>query len=319
MNTEIGQDIKKAKDFLQKRQLVAIPTETVYGLAGNAYDEQAILKIFEIKQRPKFNPIIIHLDRLEKAKQLTTHIPEIVFSLADRFWPGPLTILLKKSNRVPGVLTAGLPYVGIRIPNHQVALSLLSKLDFPLAAPSANPFGYVSPTQPNHVYTNMKGKIPYILDGGECSIGIESTVVGFEKEKIIVHRLGGITLEELRETGVPVMIQNHSKLNSKAPGMLASHYSPKTKLMLGDIDKNFEKCDNPKKVGVLSFNQHSKLPNVHQKILSPTGNLQEAAKNLFTFMRDLDDCDLEYILAEKLPDSELGTSINDRLMRAAVK
>ena len=177
MHTITGTDIEKAKQFLMNGELVAIPTETVYGLAANALNEEAVIKIFEVKNRPSFNPLIIHCDSWQTAQQYVQQVPEKAHLLAEKFTPGPLTFLLAKRNIIPDLVTAGSEKVAIRIPNHPLALALLQSLDFPLAAPSANPFGYISPTTAAHVFENLNEKIPYILDGGSATIGLESTIM----------------------------------------------------------------------------------------------------------------------------------------------
>jgi L-threonylcarbamoyladenylate synthase len=183
---ECGTDIEKCAQLLREGKLVAIPTETVYGLAANAFNQDAVVSIYEAKNRPFFDPLIIHTDSVDKAKNFVSFFPEKAKRLADVFWPGPLTLLLPRSNEVPDVVTSGLDNVAIRVPDHELTLKLLEQLDFPLAAPSANPFGYVSPTEPEHVQKQLGNKIPYILDGGKCKVGIESTIIGFDGEDTMV-------------------------------------------------------------------------------------------------------------------------------------
>lgn len=312
---EIGSDIGKAVELLNRNEIIAIPTETVYGLAGNALNEEAILKIYEAKNRPKFDPLIAHSNSLEKVHDLVKNIPEIAQLLASSFWPGPLTLLLNKKKSVPDLLTSGLDRVAVRIPNHPLALNLLSKLDFPLAAPSANPFGYVSPTSADHVQNQLGDKISYILDGGECSVGLESTIIGFENDQAIVHRLGGIQLEDIERVIGKVKVQTNNSSNPQAPGMLKSHYSPGRKVIIGDIASNLStsKTDN---VGVISFMKSFGMEN--EFILSPEGNLQEAARHVFKALRYMDRPDVEVVFAEYLPEEGLGRAINDRLRRASV-
>src|SRR6478735_1162446 len=190
---EIGKDIVLAKQLLENGDLVAIPTETVYGLAGNALSATSVAKIFSTKNRPQFDPLIVHVPSLEKAKDYVSEVPDFAKALTEKFWPGPLTLLLKKKTVIPDLVTSGLDTVGIRCPDHSLTRDLLTSLDFPLAAPSANPFGYVSPTEPSHVNEQLGQKIKYILDGGVCPVGIESTIVGFENEGPVVYRLGGLS------------------------------------------------------------------------------------------------------------------------------
>lgn len=318
MQTIIGTDINYAAELLQKGELVAVPTETVYGLAGNALNEEAVLKIFTAKNRPQFNPLIIHVASFDLLTKYVVHIPAAAALLAEKLLPGPLTFLLPKKEIIPDLVTAGTGKVAIRIPNHPVTQDLLKRINFPLAAPSANPFGYVSPTSATHVYDGLHGKIPYILDGGECKVGLESTIISFdEKENIIVHRTGGITLEKIEAAaGRKIVIQTNKEDLPDTPGQLKSHYSTHTPLITGDITKLLQQNKN-KKAAVISFSKSYSAHNLlHQYILSPSGNIEEAAKNLFKTLRQADAGGADIILAEKFPDAGLGIAINDRLKRA---
>ncbi|GLU52401.1 L-threonylcarbamoyladenylate synthase [Dyadobacter frigoris] len=311
----IGKDIRLAKEFLQKGQLVGIPTETVYGLAGNALDEKAVLSIFEVKNRPSFDPLIVHTDSVEKLSGLVSEIPDAAYLLSQKFWPGPLTLLLPKKPSVPDLVTSGLDTVAVRIPNHALTLELLRVLDFPLAAPSANPFGYISPTNAKHVDQQLGGKIPYILDGGECGIGIESTIIGFVEGVPTIYRLGGLAIEDIESVVGEVALMAHSSSNPQAPGMLKSHYAPKKPFFLTERN-NFPIHEDD--FGYLLFDKYiDGIDEKHQRILSPTGNLKEAAHNLFAYLRELDAQSLSQIWAESVPNINLGRAINDRLKRAA--
>lgn len=310
---ETGIDIKKAGILLTNDELVAIPTETVYGLAGNALSSVAVAKIFSVKNRPQFDPLIVHVPNLEKAKDYVLEIPEAAKKLADKFWPGPLTLLLKKNSIIPDLVTAGLDTVGIRCPDHSLTRQLLKELPFPLAAPSANPFGYVSPTNPQHVDEQLGHKIQYILDGGVCPVGIESTIVGFENESPVVYRLGGLSLEDIEATLGKVKLMTHSSSNPKAPGQLKSHYAPRKKVVLGSIESLLKTHGH--KAGVLSFQKDYQVSN--QIILSPSGKPEEAAQHLFEALRAFDKMDVDVVLTELVPDQGLGRAINDRLRRAA--
>jgi len=310
-----GNDINLAKEILIKGELVAIPTETVYGLAGNALDEKAVLSIFEVKNRPAFDPLIIHTDSVEKAMQYVSDFPEKARKLAGHFWPGPLTLLLPKKALIPDLVTSGLDNVAVRIPNHPLLLDLLSRLDFPLAAPSANPFGYISPTNAAHVNAQLGEKIPYILDGGESNVGIESTIVGFEVRETIIYRLGGLAVEDIERVIGNVTLMPNSSSDPKAPGMLKSHYAPRKPFFLEN-----KAITNPdsEKTGYLLFNQYLEgISHENQRVLSFTGNMQEAAHNLFAYLRELDALPIEQIIAERVPMHGLGLAINDRLQRAA--
>ena len=316
--SKIGIDIEKAKQILQQGGLVAIPTETVYGLATNGLDEKAVLKIFEAKNRPHFDPLIIHTNSIEKIKQYVSTFPDWAEQLANTFWPGALTLLLPKKDIVPDLVTSGLPQVAVRIPNHPLTLQLLSSIDFPLAAPSANPFGYVSPTTAAHVAAQLQNKVDYILDGGTCDVGIESTIVGFEENNITVYRLGGLAIEDIEKVVGKVVIKINQSSNPQAPGMLKSHYAPLKPLFIDDVG-TFIKNNPTKKIGIISFNKAYPIDKKYLKILSVDADLKEAAHNLFAAIRELDAGDAEVIVAEKFPETFLGKAINDRLQRASVK
>jgi len=316
--SKIGIDIEKAKQILQQGGLVAIPTETVYGLAANGLDKNAVLKIFEAKNRPHFDPLIIHTNSIDKIKLWVNDFPGWAQQLANVFWPGPLTLLLPKKKIIPDLVTSGLPNVAVRIPNHKLTLQLLDSLDFPLAAPSANPFGYVSPTTATHVATQLQNQVDYILDGGTCDVGIESTIVGFENNCVTVYRLGGLSVEDIEHIVGKVNVQVNQSSNPTAPGMLKSHYAPTKPLFIGDVN-DFLKNNESKKIGVISFYKEYSTEKSHLKILSPNQDLKEAAHNLFAAIRDLDASDVEVIIAEKFPDNFLGRAINDRLQRASAK
>jgi L-threonylcarbamoyladenylate synthase len=311
---EIGIDIDKARALLIAGELVAIPTETVYGLAGNALNLSSVAKIFEVKGRPAFDPLIIHVANFKSVELYAQNIPPKAEQLAGQFWPGALTLLLPKKNNIPDLVTSGLETVGLRCPDHQLTHALLTELPFPLAAPSANPFGYVSPTRPEHVDEQLGSKVAYILDGGPCQVGVESTIVGFENGEPIIYRMGGITQEEIESILGKVNIRTHSTSNPKSPGQLQSHYAPHKKVVIGNINE-LEKKYSTRTVGILSFQKNFGLP--YQFILSHQGSLNEAAQNLFAGLRTLDKMPIDLILAETVPDTGLGKAINDRLRRAA--
>ncbi|UBM59411.1 threonylcarbamoyl-AMP synthase [Marinilongibacter aquaticus] len=312
---EIGQDIARAQALLKDGKVIGMPTETVYGLAANALDAHAAAQIFEIKNRPSFDPLIIHTDKLEKLENWVQCIPDQLKTLIAHFSPGPLTVLLPRKPIIPDLITSGLPRVAVRIPNHPLTLNLLAQLDFPLAAPSANPFGYVSPTQAEHVNRQLGDKIEYILDGGACKIGLESTIVGLENEKLTVYRKGGLAIEAIEEIVGKVYVNEHSDSNPAAPGMLKSHYSPNKKMHLIDGSSKFHFRE---RVGILSFCETwSEIGTQNQFILSPKGDLNEAAQHLFAGLRYLDEQDIDDIYLELVPEKGLGRAINDRLRRAA--
>ncbi|MFZ6013944.1 MAG: L-threonylcarbamoyladenylate synthase [Bacteroidota bacterium] len=311
---QTGKDINKAKELLEQGELVAIPTETVYGLAGNALNLSAITKIFETKNRPQFDPLIVHVKDVSAVERYVVSLPGPARILAENFWPGPLTLLLPKKDIIPDLVTSGMDTVGVRCPNHELTQALLHELDFPLAAPSANPFGYVSPTKPEHVEEQLGDKIQYILDGGNCPVGIESTIVGFENGVPMIYRMGGLSLEQIEHIVGKVTVQAHSSSNPKAPGQLKSHYAPRKKIIVGNLEQLMQKYPAHQS-GLLTFQHDFNSP--FQFILSPSGSLEEAAQHLFTALRELDKMPVEVILAEFVPNHGIGRAINDRLKRAA--
>ena len=315
----ISKDIQKAVQLLTENQLVAIPTETVYGLAGNIFSEKAIKSIFSTKKRPFFNPLIVHIPSIDSLSDLVTHVPEKAKLLAAAFWPGSLTLVLKKSNKIPDLITAGKDTVAVRVPNHPITLALLKKLPFPLAAPSANPFGSISPTKPTHVENYFRNSIKMVLDGGSCANGIESTIIGFENEEPVIYRLGALPLEEIEAVVGKISIKNKKEEKPDAPGMLARHYAPKTSTFLVDDVAAEVKKHSEKKIGVLVFKSSLNNENITEIILSRKGSMQEAAANLYAAMHELDSKNLDIIIAERFSEFSLGKSINDRLKRATFK
>jgi L-threonylcarbamoyladenylate synthase len=314
----IGEDIKQAIDVLMAGDVVGLPTETVYGLAGNAYNAEAITKIFTVKNRPTFDPLIVHTSSIERVQEFVKEIPEQAHLLAKHFMPGPLTLLLPKKEIISDLVTSGLGTVAVRIPNHPLALELLQNLDFPLAAPSANPFGYISPTSAHHVDNQLGDKIKYIINGGECKVGIESSIIGFFDGEIVVLRKGGLAIEEIESIVGKVRIEENSTSNPKAPGMLKSHYAPRTRLLV--IDDWLLVEEDTRKIGYLGFDKlHSHIPIENQLLLSPSGDLSESAKNLFAYMRLLDARGFDKIYTELLPEIGLGRAINDRIKRATTQ
>jgi len=311
-------DINLAIMALQNDDIIGLPTETVYGLAGNIYSEKAIKKIFETKKRPFFNPLIVHIKNIDYLDVVAQNIPAKALLLAQHFWPGPLTLLLDKRADVPNIVTADKPTVAVRIPNHPMALVLLQQLNFPLAAPSANPFTTISSTTAQHVKEYFDKDLDIILDGGECTKGIESTIVGFTGDDVIIYRLGAITETDLEKIVGEVSIYIGQDDKPIAPGMLLKHYSPKTKTVLLENDVNLQLNNLAiKKIGALVFNK--KIDDeriVEQEILSEASNLEEAAKNLYAALHRLDKSNVDIILIALLPNEGIGKSINDRLRRA---
>lgn len=313
----ISKDISKAITLLENEDVVAIPTETVYGLAGNIYSEKAIQKIFDIKKRPHFNPLIVHTNSIEKVEELVSEFPEKAKLLAKAFWPGSLTLILKKKVTIPDLVTAGKDTVAVRIPNHPVTLQLLEQLAFPLAAPSANPFGSISPTSALHVEKYFKNAIEMVLDGGNCKNGIESTIIGFENDEPVLYRLGSISIEEISGVIGKIKVKNKQEIAPNAPGMLERHYAPSTKTFLVKDVALFIKDYPNKRIGVITFSKKVLAPNIKKLvILSEKNDLKEAASKLYQTLHDLDGLELDMIVAERFPDVGLGKSINDRLERA---
>ncbi len=308
--------ISLAVRLLMLGNVVAIPTETVYGLAANALNEEAVTDSFKIKNRPFFDPLIVHISDIKEVGKYTTSFSEKAHKLAEAFWPGPLTLILPKSEIISDMVTSGLQFVGLRVPNHPLTLNLLKQLPFPLAAPSANPFGYVSPTTAKHVKEQLGDKVSYILDGGPCEVGLESTIVMFEdEENATILRLGGLSIEAIENCigKVSLNIASHSKPNS--PGQLDKHYATRTPLkLITEID--FNTIDITKTGSITFHAPFVFLPIENQRVLSQNKSTEEAAHNLFAAMRELDNLNLELIITENFPPNGLGPAINDRLNRA---
>ena len=316
----IGNSIEKAREILESGELVAIPTETVYGLAGNACDETTVSKIFEAKARPFFDPLIVHISSFNEVEKWVKEIHPIAEKLAKHFWPGALTILFPKNDKISNLVTSGSDYVALRVPNHSLTLKLLSTLAFPLAAPSANPFGYISPTKAEHVFQNLGNKIPYILDGGPCYVGLESTIVLPLENELHIYRKGGISQEILEDfLQIPVKFVGQLNLPEiSSPGTLSVHYSPITKFEINNSDETYD-YEKENTLFLRFQNHHEDYPTKNQLILSESGNINEAACHLFDFMRILDERKEKLIVAQALPENGLGMAINDRLSRAAAK
>jgi L-threonylcarbamoyladenylate synthase len=317
-----GTDLILAKKLLTEGKLVVIPTETVYGLAANGLDETAVAGIFSAKNRPTFDPLILHVASIEQAQSLSIDWPEMADKLARAFWPGPLTLILPKADHVPDLTTSGQPTVGIRMPNNRLTLELLSTLPFPLAAPSANPFGYVSPTNAQHVADQLGDSIDYILDDGNCSVGIESTIIAIDNGTPKVLRLGGLSLERISDVlGFPVLEHLNQNSNPQAPGQLDQHYSPRCKLIAlntmpaEDIEPSVSIIYFSKQEAQRSSDYNSSDGSHYY--LSDSGDTNQAASNLFSTLRRLDQDNQKVAYFEWAPNEGLGRAINDRLQRAA--
>ncbi len=313
----ISTDLSKAIELLNNEELVAIPTETVYGLAGNIFSEKAVKAIFETKERPFFNPLIVHIPNIEYLETIVEAIPEKAKLLAEAFWPGPITLVLKKKSIIPDLITGGKDTVAVRIPNHPLTLELLNQLEFPLAAPSANPFNRISPTKAEHVENYFKDKIQMVLDGGACKSGIESTIIGFENGEPIIYRLGSTSVEAIEAVVGTIEVKNKKEVAPEAPGMLERHYAPKTKTILTTNIAEAVETYKDLKIGLLTYNDILNDDAIAYKIVLSEGkNLEEAASKLYDALHQLDQQQLDIIIAEQLPDYGLGKSINDRLQRA---
>lgn len=314
----IIKSIKYAKELLDMNEIVAIPTETVYGLAGNVFSEKAIKRIFKLKKRPLYNPLIVHIKNSDLLVSVAKNIPEIAFKLVDEFWPGPLTLLLEKQDNIPDIVTAGLATVAVRVPNHHLTLNLLENLDYPLAAPSANPFKSISPTNPLHVDQYFGTKLKCILDGGTCENGVESTIIGFNtNQKPVLYRHGAISIEQLEQVVGEVVIHTSSNSKPTAPGMLSKHYAPRTKIIMSNnLQDTLQKLKKIK-IGLILFKDSEIKHTVnYYEILSHSGDIKEATKNFYKALHQLDQQNLDVIVAEEMPKYNLGLTLNDRLIRA---
>jgi len=318
--TEIGTSIKKAKRLLDRSEIISIPTETVYGLAANGNNSQAIAKIYAAKKRPLSNPLILHYKDASSAFEDVTIVPKDAETLAEKFWPGPLTMLLPKKQTIPDSVTAGKNRVALRVPQHKLCLALLETLAYPIAAPSANLYGRISPTSPAHVKEQLNTRIPYILDGGICEKGIESTIIGFENEAVIIYRLGSISIEEI-EACIQKKVGLKNKLESNqevlTSGMVKHHYAPNTAMFSIAQKHEGNKIEN---CGFIGFDTlHPDFPNENQFLLSENGNIDAAAKELYRSFHIMDAKKFSSIYIEFMPEIGIGRAVNDRIKRAIQK
>lgn len=319
------QDVRRAAALLKKGRLVAFATETVYGLGADALDARAALGIFRAKKRPTFDPLIVHVSSMKQFEAVTKNVPSLAMKLAARFWPGGLTLVVPKADRVPDVVTAGLSTVAVRMPAHPCANALLAAFGGPVAAPSANRFGYTSPTKAQDVLDDLDGAIDAVLDGGSCGIGIESTIVWPTATEIVLLRHGAVTVEQLSKIA-KVRVRNHRPGEVLSPGGLPTHYAPRTPMALLPADVTGElnrfgrmALGRRLKLGVLLFKERP-IRSPHVKavwVLSRKGKPEEAAANLFHAIRNLDKMSLDAILAAPVPAKGIGLAIADRLEKAA--
>lgn len=309
--------IRKAADIIRQGGIVAFPTETVYGLGADAFNPLAVAKIFEAKNRPFFDPVIVHVASSGEAERITENFGEIAATLAEKFWPGPLTLVLPRKEIVPDIVTAGLDTVAVRMPGNEVALDLIRESGGPIAAPSANPFGYISPTSAKQVYEQLGDKAEIIIDGGLCRVGIESTIIKIDNE-IRVLRFGGVPVEDIEKAVGKIEVSKKEKERPESPGRLPSHYAPGTPLVIVEDAQGAE--PKGKRAGYLAFKTlNTAFPFEMVEILSATGDMKEAAANFFGALYRLDSAGLDIIYAEAVPETGLGKAIMERLEKAARK
>lgn len=310
--------VSEAAILLASGHIVAIPTETVYGLAGNALDPLALAKIFEAKGRPVFDPLIVHIADIESLENVAQNIPDAAYTLAKAFWPGPLTLVLPKKPCIPDLATSGLSTVAVRLPQHPIAREIIRQADVPLAAPSANLFKHVSPTTAEHVAEQLSSKIDGIVNGGACSVGVESTIVSFTDDTPVILRPGAITPSMIESVIGKVNFKKSTSNPGKpmiSPGTMENHYQPHIPLFYGELPKDFVLPPNTVR---LAFGNNTSIiePALN---LSETGNLTEATANLYAYMHQLDTPPNQWILVDPIPNEGIGIALNDRLRRASIK
>lgn len=320
MNASVGIDVSYAAGLLAAGKLVVFPTETVYGLGANALDTKAVAAVFAAKRRPYFDPLIVHVTSAAAAQELTSGFSERARRLADQFWPGPLTLVLPKQDHVPDLVTAGLPTVAIRVPDHDIALELIERAGRPIAAPSANPFGQVSPTTAEHVVRQLGDRVDYIIDGGCCRVGVESTVLHLAGDQPLLLRPGGVPIEHIQDLIGPVARLEPNSTSADrpqpAPGMLERHYAPRTPL---EIVEELPPIEERTSCGLLTLGPVDDADTFAAiEVLSSNSDLTQAAANFYAAIRRLDDAGVTRILARRFPVHGLGHALNDRLHRAAI-
>ncbi len=308
-------ELAEAAVILRNGGTVAFPTETVYGLGANALDPRAVARVFEIKQRPRFDPLIVHVPSVAQGQQVVREWPDTARELVQRFWPGPLTLVLPKGDVIPDIVTAGLPTVALRMPAHPLALALIAEAGVPVAAPSANRFGSISPTTSDHVRAQLGGAVDLVLDGGPCQVGVESTVVGLAGDGPVLLRAGGTPVEEIEQVVGPVQRSGADLARPTSPGQYPRHYAPRTPL---SVCADWHDLPLAGRSGLLTLGPPTMAgPFEAVEVLSERGDVREAAANLFAALHRLDALGLDRIVAVRVPDAGLGLAINDRLRRAA--
>jgi L-threonylcarbamoyladenylate synthase len=320
MQSAQNPELRQAAEALKNGQAIGLPTETVYGLAADATNAEAVARIFQIKGRPFFDPLIVHLASLDEVPLYAAEWPTLAQKLAEKFWPGPLTLIVPKRPCIPDLVTSGLPHVALRVPAHPLALALLREFGGPLAAPSANRFGRISPTTAAAVREELGAAVPLVLDGGPCAIGLESTIVSLANGCATILRPGGLSREAIESVIGSVKFADKISVPPgaplTAPGTLAQHYAPRTPLRLVTESESIDLAQR-ESCGLLSWGEVDGRGFAMVRNLSPQRSFTAAAANLFRYLRELDHADLREIIAAKLPEQDLGLAINDRLQRAA--
>ena len=310
--------VSEAARLLKAGEVVAIPTETVYGLAGNAFEPKALAKIFAAKERPTFDPLIVHIADIAQLADIARDIPESAYRLAEAYWPGPMTIILPKKDCIPDLCTSGLPSVAVRFPSHPVAQAIIKESGLPLAAPSANLFKHVSPTTAEHVAAQLADRIAGIVDGGPCTVGVESSIISLAGDKPAVLRPGAITPEMFAKVLGSVDVKDSTSKPGQpmaAPGQCDTHYRPQVPLYFGELPAGYKLPTNT--VRIAFGKQPGPIPETVN--LSESGDMAEATANLYAFMHDLDKPEYDLILVDPIPNAGIGMALNDRLKRASVK
>ena len=309
--------VSEAARLLKDGEVVAIPTETVYGLAGNAFEPKALAKIFAAKERPTFDPLIVHIADIAQLTDIAKDIPDSAYKLAEAYWPGPMTIILPKKDCIPDLCTSALPSVAVRFPSHPIAQAIIKESGLPLAAPSANLFKHVSPTTAEHVAAQLADRIAGIVDGGPCSVGVESSIISLVGEPTVM-RPGAITPEMFKAILGEVKIKESTSKPGQpmlAPGQCDTHYRPQVPLYYGEVPAGYTLPEHT--VRIAFGTQAGPIPATVN--LSATGDMVEATSKLYAFMHDLDKSEYDLILVDPIPNTGVGMALNDRLKRASIK